>query len=139
MKLYEPRSVGKADIARAMQIENDAWQTAIDLDGENIVFEEVSSAEISAATEKTVETAHGDDEFSSFAASLDAGLFALLKAAASGRFASACAEKKIAPAEAERLINEISYDIVGDAVIDGGEVISDYADDIANAIKKNGG
>lgn len=139
MKLYEPRSVGKADIARAMQIESDAWQTAIDLDGENIVFEDVLPDEISAATEKTVETPYGDDEFSSFIASLDAGLLALLKAAVIGSFKSACAGKKIAPAEAERLINEISYDIVGDAVIDGGEIISDYADDIANAIKTNGG
>ena len=139
MKLYEPTESGKADIARAMKIESDAWQTAIDLDGENIVFEEVLPAEISAATAKTVDTSDGEDEFASFAATLDAGLLELLKAAADGRFAHACAAQKIAPAEAERLINEISFDIVGDAVIDGGVIVPDYADDIINAINMNGG
>ena len=39
MKFYEPDASG-ADIDRAMQIERDAWQTAIELDAENIAFEE---------------------------------------------------------------------------------------------------
>ena len=53
--------------------------------------------------------------------------------------AAACAAQSIAPAEAERRINELSFDAVGDAVIEGGEVIPDYDDDIRSAINMNGG
>lgn len=138
MKLYEPSSLGKADIARAMKIESDAWQTAIDLDGDNIVYEDVSPAEISAATEKPLGESYEGDEFASFVLSLDADLYDLLKAAMNEDFASSCAAKKTAPAEAERRINEIAFDHIGDAVINGGRVITDYYSEIAGAMEMNG-
>jgi len=135
MKLYEPSSVGTADIARAMKIESDAWQTAIELDGENIVFEDDAPTEEVFAPDADC----GGDGFDSFVSSLDAGLFSLLKAALDGKFTAACAAQNIAPAEAERLINEQSFDAVGDAVISGGEMIPDYIDDVRSAINTIGG
>lgn len=133
MKLYEPTDVGSADIARAMKIENDAWQTAIELDGGNIVYEDEAPT---AAPSAPIET---DDGFSDFVSSLDAELFALLKAALDGKFTAACAAMRISPAEAERRINELSFDLIGDAVISGGVVIEDYRDDITSRIDMNGG
>lgn len=137
MKLYEPTESGTADIARAMKIESDAWQTAIELDGENIVFDdETPVSEIAGVPETEYD---GDGGFPAFIASLDTKLYLLLKAALDHGFAAACAAQNIAPAEAERRINELSFDAVGDAVIEGGEVIPDYADDIRSAINMNGG
>ena len=127
MKLYEPSTVGTADIARAMKIENDAWQTAIELDGENIIYEDEAPAEKSPVTTEEFD----GDVFSEFVLSLDKKLVPILKAS--------LAAQSIAPAEAERLINELSFDIIGDAVIEGGEVIPDYIDDIRSAINTIGG
>ena len=135
MKLYEPAESGTADIARAMKIESDAWQTAIDLDGENIVFDDDVPPEL--FTEPKTEA--GGDGFADLAASLGAGLITILKAALDGDYAAACAAQKIAPAEAERLINETSFDFIGDAVVSGGKVIPDYEDDVKAIVNASGG
>ena len=138
LKFYEPDASGTADIARAMQIEHDAWQTAIDLDADNIVFEEndISQSEITAIQK---ESADAGDEFGAFVLALTPELRAILKAAAGGNFTAECAKQNVLPTEAERIINETSYDTVGDAVISNGKITDDYFEQIISAINENGG
>ncbi|MBQ0125070.1 MAG: TerB N-terminal domain-containing protein [Clostridiales bacterium] len=132
MRLYEPESVGEADISRAAKIEKDAWQTAIDLECELYSEEE---AEQEAPVPESV-TGGG---FDAFVGSLDESLRVILHAALSYGFAAECAAQKIIPAEAERRINELAYDVIGDEVLCGGKIIFDYYEDINNVFNENGG
>lgn len=141
MYLYEPEQVGIADISRAAKIEDDAWQTAIELDGDNIETSEdndeidlgADDMESSAMLENMYSEAEGD--MSQLVSSLSDELRTVLIAAIDGGFKTACAEARIIPSDAERRINEMSYDIIGDAVMSNGEIIEDYRDDIIGAIK----
>jgi len=137
LKFYEPETSGTADIGRAMQIERDAWQTAIDLDAENIVFEEddITHSEISDIQN---EMADAGDEFGAFALALTPDLHAILTAAAHGAFKEECQKRGVMPTEAERMINEISFDTVGDAVISNGNITQDYMEDIIRSLDGNG-
>ena len=132
MKLYEPEESGKADISRALDIERKAWQTAVDLEGEpSDENEPPQSGDI-----PELDDFGSCGDFSDLKAALTEQLIGALSAALDGRFALFCRENGIIFTEAERLINEASYDAVGDAVMSGGEIIDDYREDIEKMIKE---
>ena len=135
MKFYEPDASG-ADIDRAMQIERDAWQTAIELDAENIAFEEDDA--LLPIAEDAAEGGADGDCFSAFVSALPPEMRAILSSAADGTFGKTCASFGVPPTEAERIINEIAFDTTGDAVLSGGKMIDDYSDEIIEALSKNG-
>ena len=132
LKYYEPENTGTADIARALMIESDSWQTAVELDGDIISAEDENAAEEILQNTQTEESG---DEFSNLVLSLGDDLLTLLGAALERRFFEACASFGIDRTEAERRINEISFDTLGDAVMSGGEIIDDYRGDIAEKLK----
>ena len=114
LKLYEPENTGVADISRALGIERDAWQTAIELDAD--ILEEDEPIPLASAEH---DGDNGDPAF-------PAELIDLLAAAADGVLYDECRRKGINPIEAERLINEAAYDIIGDALMENGALIEDY-------------
>lgn len=114
LKLYEPDNTGTADISRALDIERDAWQTAIELEAEEL---EEDPAEI-VRTESAEPSGLSDT------------LKKILKDSLDESFTAVCRREGINPTEAERLINEAAYDIIGDALIEDGELIEDYREEV---------
>lgn len=145
MHLYEPEQVGIADISRAMQIENDAWQTAIELDSANLECDEEMTAhsgdpppaftvlDSPNMTAEPLFSTNGGDMVQ-LISELSKELKEVLAEAVSGSFKAACTKRKLIPSDAERRINEAAYDIIGDAVMSEGDIIEDYRDDIIAAI-----
>ena len=130
MKLYEPENSGVADISHALDIERDAWQTALELEGED-AYSEQDETEAENAFAPSGEY---DGDVSSALRALSPKLLTVLRAAMENDIAAACAEVMMPVAEAERLINEAAYDAIGDALIENGKIIDDYRDEIKSSL-----
>ena len=133
LKYYDADSSGTANIENALKIENDAWQTALELDSENIEFEVVEQKTEVTDVPEPFES-NDDDEYSALVKSLEDNLRAILCAALNGRFSEECKRLSVLPPEAERIINEKAYDLTGDSVIEDGEIIPDYYEELKTAI-----
>lgn len=155
MKYYAPRNVGTADVARALRIERDAWETAVLLEPEDVAHESPAgapagdeaagsaggaqgaraSAFAEAARRPAPESSGGGDEMSEFFASLDQTLSFAVKAALDGEFAAFCRRHNIMELDAQRRINELSSEYIGDMLIDSDfTVIEDYKDEAVEAM-----
>ena len=139
MKYYAPRRVGEADVARAMRIEEDAWDTARLLDAEAICEpasepgDALGAPAEANASEARRET--GDSDFDIFVNSLDIALLDALKAAEEQQLRSFCKAHSLMAKDVIRRINEIASETMGDmALDDDGNIIEDYTEDIQNAI-----
>lgn len=142
LSYYEPTQTGEADIERALNIENDAWLTAVLLDGDNLTVDGGSEREqLSEITNNTFvlnENFSQDNEFSDFVRSLDDTEISLLSAACDGTFVDRCRALGLMPSQAQQTVNDKALDTVGDCVIDGGALIEDYKDDILSALNERG-
>jgi hypothetical protein len=61
-----------------------------------------------------------------------------VRAALNHGFADYCRKCGIMAMEAERIINEKSMELTGDILIESGEILEDYLEDISKAIKERG-
>lgn len=132
LKYYDSDSSGTASIENALKIENDAWQTALELDSENIEIEDARQKPEEAEVHEPLEDSD-DDVYFALVKSLDAPFLAILCAALDGRFSEECKRRSVLPMEAERIINEKAYDITGDSVVENGEIIPDYYEELKAA------
>ncbi len=147
MALYEPKQTGKADISRALAIEEAAWETAELLDtGEDDLLDSVSDMTTDAQERMPEETAffantepipaEEESEFAFLHAVSEFERGAVL-AASEGAFDRYCrASGKMAAMVRDR-INEIASEALGDIIIEEDfSLVSDYAEDILTMLGK---
>lgn len=127
LRYYEPENKSTADIKNAEAIEESAWQTAIDL-GE-VVEEEKEEQE----TIKEEQVYTFDNEYQEFWSKLPDDYREVLSCALGGNLRQECLRRKIMLAEFERVVNEVSFDAIGDSVIENGEFIEDYLEDLISS------
>lgn len=133
MKYYEPENKGKADESRASDIENEAWQIAEMLEPEEYTEEEPETETQAVPGNET------DDVYRLLYNSLDDDLKDGLKAVYEGTIESFATDKGLMEEEIVRRINELAFDITGDIIIENGEIIEDYREDIERLLEENHG
>jgi len=131
MSLYEPENK-EADIQTAEIIEEKAWETAVKLGAESEEEEPETKVEISEPVYIS------QDSYSVLLDSLEGRYAEAVMAALNHGFADYCRKCGIMAMEAERIINEKSMELTGDILIESGEILEDYLEDISKAIKERG-
>lgn len=140
MALYEPAHTGPADIGRALEIENEAWETAELLDAGEEASEEAFPDHQPA--QEAVLSADGgpSGDFDDIVSALNVFLREALSHIPDGGFAAFCRENNRMPETVRASINEIAADQIGDILIEeDGTLIEDYKDDILAALRRAAG
>lgn len=146
MRFYAPRHVGEADIARALRIEENAWQTAKLLEPENdntdiAPAQDARPSPDGEAARRLIqeECCAAGGELCSALLSIDEKYRFITAAALENNFKERCAKYYVMPDEAARIINEAAYDFTGDILIDEDFcILEDYISDTENALKAIG-
>ncbi len=135
MANYEAETAG-FDVAAAEAIERESW-----VNTERLVVAE-EDADLSMAADEvggdTVAIGSGGDGG-------DAGnvvdwvILGAVKAALDGRFRQYAREAGIYEGELTDRVNTVFLEVIGDVLIEDGEVIEDYRDDAVEWVEKNGG
>lgn len=141
MALYEPANKGPADIARALAIERDAWETAELLDGDTdrTDGDGDESAALSAAASFDGFGDMPQGDAGTFVSALDGGDRQAVASAFRGEFAAFCRAAGQMPETVRSRINELAMEWIGDVVLDDDfAVIEDYGDEIFAALTAGG-
>ncbi len=129
MSMYEPVNK-EADVQTAEKIEEDAWDTAVKLGAES----EEDIYETDIVIDSPVY--YTEDSFSDLVKSLDDNELNALKAATQGLFNKYCRDNKILAMELERIINEKAMEYTGDILLESGDIIEDYLDNLTKSLKE---
>lgn len=146
MRFYAPRRVGEADIARALRIEENAWQTAKLLEPESNDTEVTPAQDArpspngeAARCPVTEEFCAADSELCAALLSIDEKYRIIAAAALESNFIQCCNKYSVMPEEAARIINEAAYDFTGDILIDEDfRILEDYTSDAEEAFRAVG-
>lgn len=132
MKYYEKKSFDKADSSRAKMIEIEAWETA------KILGEEFEDIEQKPVENQNVSVTHDyENEYDELYSKLDNQLKQSIIALINGELDSFCKENKLIKEEIIRKINDMSFDITGDILIENEEIIEDYKEEIEKYVKED--
>ena len=132
MKFYEKKSFDKADSDRAKIIENEAWETAKIL-GENFIED---NSEETIVSSKQEEASSFESEYQELYCSLDEKNKLAIKALLYGDINNYCKENGYMKEEIIRQINDASYDLTGDILIEDDKIIDDYIQEIEKYVKE---
>ncbi len=143
MALYEPKQTGKADISRALAIEEAAWETAELLGAEE---EEASLPPPEKATSPIEESpipieeapipTEADSEFA-FLLTLEPLHLGALSAALDGAFDAYCRQNGKMANMVRDALNELAADELGDMIIEEDfSLVADYEEDIRKLLGK---
>ena len=152
MALYEPKQTGRADISRALAIEEQAWETAelLTTEEDDLAYEpfEDFSEEEKAPADETIQPENVSLAFADLTLSLEAdGDFefirtelteeqrAALRAAIEGRFSEYCRSCGRMEDLVRGELNEIAMDIIGDMILEEDfSPVADYLEEIKDML-----
>ncbi len=137
MALYEPKQTGKADISRALAIEEAAWETAELLDtGEEEILEPIipvlTEEPKAPAPAPMMQEADVPEGEYSFLLGFDLFFREAVKAALSYNFDAYCRSRGRMAETVRDTINEAAMEALGDIIIEEDfSLVADYAEEIA--------
>lgn len=141
LALYEPEQNGPADIARALAIEEAAWETAELLDVEDASQSEQSdphwrtTEEPPLVSQKETSFDNNEHPFAAFSLRLTETMRMALLAAAEGAFLDFCRREGNMPDLICAQINELAMEEIEDILLDDSfSLIEDYAEEIVEIL-----
>lgn len=132
MSYYEPKDKGVAEAYVAKDIEVNAWETAEILEqysGETYI-EENDNLNNTDVIENEEELNQEENEYVRFVKSLNETQREFLVSIINDKLDTYVKKNNIIKDDLIRQINDISYDITGDIIIEDDKIIIDYYDDI---------
>ena len=152
MALYEPKQTGRADISRALAIEEQAWETAelLTTEEDDLAYEpfEDFSEEEKAPADETIQpenvslafadltlSSEADGDFEFIRTELTEEQRAALRAAIEGRFSEYCRSCGRMEDLVRGELNEIAMDIIGDMILEEDfSPVADYLEEIKDML-----